>query len=66
MDKKTNDKGSTKEFQEILVLLKKALIIYISEGHERIIENEEYELYKGQYPFDEYYFFKEEFKCEWE
>ena len=33
---------------------------------ERIREEEEYELYREQYPFDEYYHFKEEFKCEWE
>ena len=65
MNKKADNEGFAKEFQEILVLLKKALIIYISEGHERIIENEEYELYKEQYPFDEYYFFKEDFRCEW-
>ncbi|MDB4819462.1 hypothetical protein OAH59_03300 [Euryarchaeota archaeon] len=51
---------------EIIALLKKALGIYIHEGQERIREEEEYELYKEQYPFDEYYHFKEEFKCEWE
>ena len=31
----------------------------------RIREEEEYELYRVQYPFDEYYHFKEEFKGEW-
>ena len=53
-------------FIEILTLLKKALTIYVHEGQERMREEEEYELYKEQYPFDEYYHFKEEFKCKWE
>ena len=66
MDKETNNDALTNELKEILFLLKKALIIYVSEGQDRIIENEEYELYKEQYPFDEYYHFKEAFKCEWE
>jgi hypothetical protein len=65
MDKKTDNEQFINEFKEILLLLKKALIIYVSEGHDRIIENEEYELYKEQYPFDEYYYFKEKFRCEW-
>lgn len=50
---------------EIIALLKKALGIYIHEGQERIREEEEYELYRQQYPFDEYYYYKEEFKSEW-
>ena len=54
MDKTDND-NFIRHFQEILMFLKKALIIYIDEGQERIIENEEYELHKKQYPFDEYY-----------
>jgi hypothetical protein len=66
MNKKTDNEGSTEEFQEIFILLKKALTIYISEGRERIIENEEYRLYKQQYPFDEYYYFEEKFNSEWE
>ena len=32
-------------------------------GKERMREEEEYNLYKEQYPFDEYYHFKEDFKC---
>jgi hypothetical protein len=66
MNKKTDNEGSTEEFQEIFILLNKALTIYISEGRERIIENEEYRLYKQQYPFDEYYYFEEKFNSEWE
>ena len=61
MDKETNN-----EFIEILILLKEALLIYVKEGQERKIEQEEYNLYKVQYPFEEYYYFKEEFKCKWE
>ena len=53
-------------FREIITLLKKALTIYIHEGKERMREEEEYNLYKEQYPFDEYYHFKEEFKSKWE
>ena len=52
-------------FSEIIALLKKALTIHVHEGQERIREEEEYELYRTQYPFDEYYHFKEEFKYEW-
>ena len=40
--------------------------IYVHEGQERMREEEEYELYKEQYPFDEYYHFKEEFRLKWE
>jgi len=65
MEKEGNNTNSG-NFREIITLLKKALAIYIAEGIEREIENEEYELYKGQYPFEEYYHFKEEFKLEWE
>ena len=54
------------EIKRMLTLLKKALQIYVNEGQERVIENEEYGLYKEQYPFEEYYYFKEEFKCRWE
>ena len=66
MNKKTDNEDSTEEIQKIFILLKRALIIYIKEGSERIIENEEYGLYKQQYPFDEYYYFKEKFRSEWE
>ena len=63
---KENNEVDGGNLTEIIALLKKALGIYIHEGQERIREEEEYELYKEQYPFDEYYHFKEEFKCEWE
>ena len=66
MDKEKYNDDLTKKIQEILLLLKKVLLIYVCEGRERIIENEEYNLYKVQYPFDEHYYFKEEFNCEWE
>ena len=65
MEKEENNKDSG-NFIEIIALLKKALGIYVHEGQERIREEEEYKMYKVQYPFDEYYHFKEEFKCEWE
>ena len=64
MDKEENTDSGT--FREIIALLKKALTIYVYEGQEKIREEEEYELYREQYPFDEYYHFKEEFKCKWE
>ena len=54
------------EVKRMLALLKEALQIYVEEGRERILENEEYELYKMQYPFEEYYHFNEEFRIEWE
>ena len=53
-------------FRDIMTLLKRALTIYVHEGQERIREEEEYELYREQYPFEEYYYFKEEFKGKWE
>ena len=65
MEKKENNTNSG-NFREIITLLKKALTIYIHEGKERMREEEEYNLYKEQYPFDEYYHFKEEFKLKWE
>ena len=64
MEKEENNAKSV-NFREILTLLKKALKIYVHEGQERMREEEEYELYREQYPFDEYYHFKEEFKSEW-
>jgi len=66
MDKKKGNKNFAEQFQEILFVLKRALSIYIIEGQGRIIENEEYKLYKLQYPFDEFYHFKEDFIFEWE
>ena len=65
MEKEENNTDSG-NFREIITLLKKALSIYVHEGQERITEQEEYELYREQYPFEEYYHFKEEFKLEWE
>ena len=64
MEKEENNTNSV-NFREILTLLKKALKIYVHEGQERMREEEEYELYKEQYPFDEYYHFKEKFKWKW-
>ena len=64
MEKEENNTNSV-NFSEILALLKKALTIYVHEGQERIREEEEYELYREQYPFDEYYQYKEEFKNRW-
>jgi hypothetical protein len=66
MEKENRNNEYSVNFLELALLLKRALEIYVNEGQERRIENEEYELYKEQYPFDEYYHFKEEFKCEWE
>ena len=58
MEKEGNNEVDSGTFREIIALLKKALTIYIHEGQERMREEE--------YPFEEYYYFKEEFKCEWE
>jgi hypothetical protein len=66
MEKEENNIGNSGNFREIMALLKKALEIYVHEGNERIREQEEYSLYREQYPFEEYYYFKEEFKLEWE
>ena len=65
MEKEENNEDSG-NFRNIMFLLKKALTIYVHEGQERMREEEEYKLYREQYPFEEYYYFKEEFKCEWE
>ena len=64
MEKEENNTNCG-NFREIMSLLRRALTIYVHEGQERIREEEEYELYRTQYPFDEYYHFKEEFKYEW-
>jgi hypothetical protein len=66
MEKENKNETNSGTFREIITLLKKALTIYVIEGKERIREEEEYELYREQYPFEEYYHFKEEFKCKWE
>jgi len=65
MEKEGNNIGSSGNFREIMTLLKKALTIYVHEGQERMREEEDYEMYKEQYPFEEYYHYKEEFKNEW-
>ena len=65
MEKEENNTNSG-NFREMIALLKKALAIYVYEGQEKMIEEEEYKLYREQYPFEEYYHFKEEFKCKWE
>ena len=65
MEKEKNNTNSV-NFREIIALLKRALEMYVYEGQEKMREEEEYKLYREQYPFEEYYHFKEEFKCEWE
>ena len=65
MEKEGNNIDSG-NFREIITLLKKALTMYVHESQERITEQEEYELYKEQYPFDEYYSFEQEFRSKWE
>ena len=66
MEKEENNIGNSGNFREIMTLLKKALTMYVHESQERITEQEEYELYKEQYPFDEYYSFEQEFRSRWE
>ena len=65
MEKEENNTNSV-NFREIIALLEKALTMYVYEGQEKMREEEEYKLYREQYPFEEYYHFKEEFKLEWE
>ena len=65
MEKEENNTGSG-NFREIIALLRRALEMYAYEGQEKMREEEEYKLYREQYPFEEYYHFKEEFKLEWE
>ena len=66
MEKEENNEVASGNFREMLTLLKKALTMYVYEGQEKMREEEEYNLYREQYPFEEYYHFKEEFKCTWE
>ena len=66
MEKEENNIGNSGNFREIMDLLKKALTMYVHESQERITEQEEYELYKEQYPFEEYYSFEQEFRLKWE
>ena len=65
MEKEENNIDSG-NFREIIALLKRALTMYVYEGQERMREEEEYELYREQYPFEEYYHFEEVFKLKWE
>ena len=65
MEKEENNTNSG-NFREIIALLKMALEMYVYEGQEKMREEEEYKLYREQYPFEEYYHFKEEFKLKWE
>ena len=65
MEKEENNTNGV-NFREIITLLKKALAMYVYEGQEKMREEEEYKLYREQYPLEEYYHFKEDFKCEWE
>ena len=65
MEKEENNTNGV-NFSEIIALLKKALTMYVYESQERRREEEEYNLYREQYPFEEYYHFEEEFKSEWE
>ena len=64
MEKEENNTNSG-NFREIIALLKRALEMYVFEGQEKMREEEEYRLYREQYPFEEYYYFKEDFKSEW-
>ena len=64
MEKEENNTDSG-NFREIIALLKKALTMYVYEGQEKMREEEEYKLYREQYPFDEYYCFKQYFIQEW-
>ena len=64
MEKEENNIDSG-NLREIIALLKKALTMYVYEGQEKIREEEEYKLYTEQYPFEEYYHYKEEFKSKW-
>ena len=64
MEKEENNTNSV-NLREIIALLKKALTMYVYEGQEKMREEEEYKLYREQYPFEEYFYFKEEFIFEW-
>jgi len=65
MEKERRNKEDSVNFSQIMSLLKRALTIYVNEGQERIREEEEYSLYREQYPFEEYYYFEEKFKNKW-
>jgi hypothetical protein len=65
MEKEENNEVDSGTFREIIALLKRTLTMYVYEGQERMREEEEYRLYREQYPFEEYYHYKEEFKNKW-
>ena len=65
MEKEENNEVDSGTFREIIALLKRALTMYVYEVQERMREEEEYRLYREQYPFEEYYQYKEEFKNKW-
>ena len=65
MEKERRNTEDSVNFSKIMSLLKRALTIYVNEGQERIREEEEYSLYREQYPFEEYYYFEEKFKNKW-
>ena len=65
MEKERRNTEDSVNFSKIMSLLKRALTIYVHEGQERMREEEEYRLYREQYPFEEYYQYKEEFKNKW-
>jgi len=65
MEKEKNNTDSG-NFREIIALLKKALTMYVYEGQEKMREEEEYKLYREQYPFEEFYCFELDFKQKWE
>ena len=65
MEKENKNETNSGTFREIITLLKKALTMYVYEGQEKMREEEEYNLYREQYPFEEYYYFEEKFKNKW-
>ena len=65
MEEENRNNEYSGNFLELALLLKRALEIYVNEGQERMREEEEYEMYKQQYPFEEYYHYKEDFKNKW-
>ena len=66
MEKERRNTEDSVNFSKIMSLLKRALEMYVYEGQEKMREEEEYKLYREQYPFEEYYQFKEVFNLEWE
>ena len=64
MEKEENNTDSG-NFREIIAFLIETLTIYAYGGQKKIRE-EEHKLYREQYPFEEYYYFKEDFRFKWE